>query len=123
LNERLPRRAIDLDELVEAIDQRIGRHRRRQRTAIRHLLQQRHFIIIEAQDFAHRFGLGLGKLHLPVQRRGVIDRRARADLGGDVAPGKLLLALQDGDLLGELGACHRCLLSSLAAPSSAAPQQ
>src|SRR6516164_4869943 len=47
LDQLFPGRAVDLHEFVEAVDQRVGRHRGRQRAAVGDLLQHSFFTLVE----------------------------------------------------------------------------
>src|SRR6266404_5104436 len=66
LEQLLPRRAIDLHELVKALDQRIGRHYRR-RAAMGELLQQPLFVLAKLEQRRRAFGLLRAQLHLADQ--------------------------------------------------------
>src|SRR5712671_811758 len=100
LDQFLPRRAIDLDELIKAVDQRIGRHYRR-RAAMGNLLQQPLFVLAELEQRRRALGLLGAQLHLAHQRRGQVDRRAAADLGDDRLPGQALRTLGGEDFAGQ----------------------
>src|ERR1700722_5167608 len=111
LDQRLPGRAVDHDELVEAVDQRVGRRHRR--AAHRHLVEHRGLGLGEGEQVGGLGGLRLGELHLAEQRADDQHRRHAADLAADVAPLPALLALDVEDLLGELVAGHEAVLSRL----------
>src|SRR5271166_1626375 len=109
LDQLLPSRAVDLHELIETVDQRVRRHRARQRAAIRDLLQQALFVSVEVEELGGAFGLLRAQLHLAHQCCGQIDRRAAADLGDDRLPGQALRALGGEDFAGHFLTGHRML--------------
>src|SRR5215469_5719942 len=86
LDQLLPGGAVNLNQLVEAIDQGIGRHRGRQRAAIGDLLQQAFFVFGEVEQLSRAFGLLRAQLHLSHQCGGQIHRRAAADFSNDRLP-------------------------------------
>ena len=71
MDEFLDRGAINAHDLVPAVNQRVGRHRGRQRPLVGHHLQPFLFFSGQAEQLAQGFGLcGRGR-HLPqAQRRG-----------------------------------------------------
>src|SRR5476651_1889571 len=76
LDQLLPGGAIDLHQLVEAIDQRIGRRHLRQRAAIGHLLQEQRFFLAETEQLGGLGRLLLGHLHLAHAGGGDEDRKS-----------------------------------------------
>src|SRR6266545_5657857 len=64
LDELLPGRAVDLHQLVEAVDKRIGRRHLGQRAAIGHLLEEQGLLLAEAEQLGGLGRLLLGHLHL-----------------------------------------------------------
>src|SRR6185436_15345438 len=49
----LIRGSVDVDDLVPAVDQRIGRYRRGQRTLVRHRLQEQHCFLGQVEQPRH----------------------------------------------------------------------
>src|SRR5215813_10309292 len=113
LDQRLPRGAVDHHQLVEAVDQRIGRRHGNAGAAHRHLVEQRGLGRAQAEQLARLGGLRLGQLHLAEQRAHQQYRRIAADLLADVLPAPAVLALDVENLFGESGAIHPWVSCSL----------
>src|SRR5499426_363310 len=96
LDQSLPRRAVDHHQLVEAIDERIGRRHWHAGAAHRHLVEQRGLGRAQAEQLAHQQ-----------------HRRIAADLLADMLPAPALLALDVENLFGESGAIHLWVSCSL----------
>src|SRR5262249_12318965 len=81
--------------------------------AHRHLVEHRGLGPRQAEQLSGLGGLWLGQLHLAEQRANQQNLGIAADLAADVLPGPALLALDVENLLGEIGAIHRCLLLTI----------
>ena len=114
LDQFLPGRAVDLHQLVKPVDQRVGRHRGRQRAAIGDLLKQGLLVGVEIEQFRRTLDLFGAQFHLAQKCRSQIDRRAAADLGSDRLPSEALGALGGEDLASQLVTGHQPLLRSAA---------
>src|SRR6266481_4582550 len=105
VDQLLPRRPVDLHQLVEAVDGRVDRDRGVQRPAHRHHLKQRHLVVGEPEKLRRLLRLLLVHRHLSEERR----RRphgAPAHLLGDLRPGEAFLQLGCQHLLRQLGSSH-----------------
>jgi len=98
--------AVDVDELVEAIDQRIGGHRGRQRPLVGHLLQEEHRLLGQIEQLTYGLGLFLGHLHL-AQAGGGRPLLALADRLRDRGPLDARFHLAKDDEVGDVLALHR----------------
>src|SRR5262245_8184828 len=107
LDQRLPGRAVDHHQLVEAVDERVGRRHGRAGAAHWHLVEQDGLGVAQAEQLGRLGGLRLGELHLAEQRADQEHWRIAADLLADVFPAPALLALDIENFLGEPGTIHR----------------
>ena len=106
LDQRLPGRAVDHHQFVEAIDQRVGRRHRQAFAAHRHFIEQSLLDFGEAEQFCSGRSLRLGQLHLSEDSAHDQHLGMAADLGADVFPAPAVLALDVEQLLGEIGSLH-----------------
>src|SRR5262249_53104543 len=104
LHERLAGRAVHHHQLVEPVDQRIGRRHRR--AAMGYLVEHRLLGVTQSEQLGRLGGLRLGQFHLPEQRAGDQHRRHAADLFADMLPRPAFLALDIEDFFGEVGTVH-----------------
>jgi len=107
LDQRLHRGAIDVHHLIKPVDQRIGRHRGRQRAAIGHGHQKRDFLIreVQAERIARLRRLVLGQRDLPHQRGGG-PFLGLADGRGHIGPFDAVESLVRDDLFRQFGTGH-----------------
>src|SRR5579885_647222 len=106
LDQRLERGTVHHDELVEAVNERIGWRHRRRSAAHWHLVEQGLLAGREAEQLCRVRRLRLGELVLAEDRSRHQDRRHAADLLAYVFPAPALLALDVEKLLSQSGTRH-----------------
>jgi hypothetical protein len=97
---------VDHHQLVEAIDQGIGRRHRRALAAHRHLVEHRNFGLRQPEHLAGIRRLRLRQFHLAKDGADDQDFGVAADLFADVFPAPAFLALDVEQLFGEVGSFH-----------------
>ncbi len=105
VDQLLEGRAVNVDELVEAVDQRIGRHGGGQCAFVRHHLQQLHGRGVEVEQRANHSGLFGTEGHL-AQASGGHPLLALAHGLGHVRPVQAFGNLGSDDGLGHVVAIH-----------------
>jgi hypothetical protein len=105
VDERLERGAVDLQDLVEAVDGRVGRRQRLVVAAGRDLLEDRGGLGGKLEQLGHPRGEPGGERMLAVEGGGEPDAVDVEPLG-DLGEGELLAALGREDQRGDVGAVH-----------------